>query len=230
MRLAIFSDIHEDLNSLKRVLNKIDQKGCDMRICLGDISGYNESFNRYAKTRNASACLELIRSKCDIIVPGNHDLHAAGRLQDHKDKAHKEFWSYEEDLNPGYDDEEISFLAGLPEHTVLPASGYKILLSHYIEPNLTGLKKEFYSHGSEFGIHFQLMQKLQCKLGFAGHAHIRGFYTAAPERFRHYPVRRILRIEFPSVIGIPPVTRFKNRARFCIFDTDTYLLKIFKLF
>lgn len=229
MKLAILSDIHEDFERLQKAFKKIDQKGCDMRICLGDISGYSEFHYNYTNTRNAPACLELIREKCDIIIPGNHDLHAAGKIPELPEGSSTEYWPHEEDLDPGYGEEEVAFLAALPDYEVLTASGYNILLSHYIEPNLMGLQRGFYKRGPEFGAHFQLMQKLQCKLGFTGHSHIHGFYTAVPERLRHYAFTRHRLKEFPVVIGIPPITRNNFHSRFCIFDTDTYLLQVFKL-
>ena len=230
MRIAILSDIHEDLNSLQRVLKKIKQKGCDLSICLGDISGFSKAFYRYHKTRNASACLELIRKSCEIIVPGNHDLHAAGRIPERPAGAGYEYCLHEEDLDPGYGEEELAFLASLPEYAILPTPAYNILLSHYIEPNLSGFIKGFLSTGKELGSHFELMQKLNCKLGFTGHAHARGFYTAKPQQFRHYGYRRLQLKDFPVVVGIPPVTRHKYRTGFCIFDTDSCLLQVYKLY
>ena len=230
MRIAILSDIHEDLNSLQRVLKKIKQKGCDLSICLGDISGFSKAFYRYRKTRNASACLELIRKSCEIIVPGNHDLHAAGRIPERPAGAGYEYCLHEEDLDPGYGEEELAFLASLPEYAILPTPAYNILLSHYIEPNLSGFIKGFYSRGEELGSHFHLMQELNCKLGFTGHAHARGFFTSSPQRFRHYGYRRLHLKDFPVIIGIPPVIRHKYRTGFCIFDTDSCLLQVVKLY
>lgn len=230
VRLAIFSDIHEDLNSLKRVLKKIDQKGCDKSICLGDISGFSEPYYRYRRKRNASACLDLIRRNCQIIVPGNHDLHAAGRIPELPAGAGYAYWEHEKDLDPGYSEEEIAFLSGLPEYAILPATDYNILLSHYIAPNLPGSIKGFYSSGKEMDSHFQMMQKQNCQLGFTGHAHVRGFYEAKPDGFRHYGYRRLHLKDFPALIGIPPVTRHKYRSGFCIFETDSHLLHVVKLY
>jgi len=230
VRLAILSDIHEDLSSLQRVLKKIEKKGCDLIICLGDISGFSDSFYRYRNSREASACLELIRKSCAIIIPGNHDLHAAGRIPKQDAGSGYEYWQHEDDLDPGYSEEELAFLSSLPEYAILPAQGYNIMLSHYIEPNISGFIKGFYTRASEFGSHFHLMQKLNCKLGFSGHAHARGFYTASPERFRHYGYRRRHLNDFPVVVGIPPVTRHKYRTGFCIFDTESCLLQVIKLY
>lgn len=230
MRLAILSDIHEDLNRLQRILKKIDRKGSDLVICLGDISGFSDTYYRYGKSRSASACLDLIRRNCDIIVPGNHDLHAAGRIPDKPAGATFEYWVHEEDLDPGYSHEEIEFLGGLQETVVLPVEGYNILMSHYIEPNVSGYITGFFSSGKELEAHFHLMEDRNCKLGFTGHAHARGFYTAGPQGFRHYGYRRLHLDHFPLVVGIPPVTRHKYRSGFCIFDTVTNLLQVYKLY
>jgi len=230
VRLAILSDIHEDLKSLKKVLKKIDIKGFDLIICLGDISGFSEPFYRYPQSRNASACLDLVRQRCDIIIPGNHDLHAAGKIPELPPGAGYEYWQHEKDLDPGYDKEEIAFLASLPKYRILSTPEYNILLSHYLEPNLSGLIKGFYSSGRELEAHFQKMQKHNCSLGITGHAHTRGFYLALPQEFRHYGYRRLHLKSFPVIIGIPPVTRHKYRTGFCIFDTESHLLQIKKLY
>lgn len=230
MRIAILSDIHEDYGRLKRVMNKIDRKGYDICVCLGDISGYSDYYYYYRKKRNASACLELIRERCDIIIPGNHDLHAAGKIPERPAGASYKYWLHEEDMDPGYSKEELDFLSGLPTFAVLPDTSFNIFLSHYIKPNLSGYIQGFYSQAEEYGTHFGLMKEFDCMLGFAGHAHVSGFYTVSPDRMKLYTYRRLQLKEFPVVVGIPPVTRHKNRTGFCIFDTKTKLLRVIKLY
>jgi len=230
VRIAILSDIHEDLRNLKRVLKKIDQKGCDIIICLGDISGFSTTYYSYGKSRNASACLELIRNKCEVIIPGNHDLHAAGTIPLLPAGATYEYWPHEEDLDPGYSREEIDFLSGLPKFAILPAPGYNVFLSHYLEPNLSGYIKGFYDSGREAGSHFQLMKEHKCEVGFTGHTHVGGFYTLSPAQFKSYGYRRHRLQDFPMVVGIPPVTRNNSHAGFCIFETVSKLLQVNKLY
>ena len=230
MRLAILSDIHEDLPSLQKVLKKIKKKGSDLCVCLGDISGFSKPFYRYRRTRNASGCLELIRETCEIIIPGNHDLHAAGRIPELPADATYEYWPHEEDLDPGYSEEEKAFLSGLPEHRVLPNRKNGILFSHYASPNISGCIKGFYSSGEEFKSHYQLMQENNCTLGFTGHTHVRGFYQVTSARYRHYGYKSHILKDFPEIIGVPPVTRNNFRTGFCIFDTDSFHLKVIKLY
>ena len=230
MRLAIISDIHEDLPRLQKVLKKIDQKGYDRLICLGDISGFSEQYYSYSATRNAPACLDLLREKCTIIIPGNHDLHATAKIPKKLADNENEYWKHEEDLDPGFGKEELTFLSGLPEFYVHNTPGENILLTHYVEPNLSGFIKGFYTRAREFRTHFQMMQKKECTLGFTGHAHVRGFYTVTPNAFRQYRYKNMRLKEFPMIIGIPPVTRHKYRTGFCIFDTDSRLLQVYKLY
>ena len=47
--------------------------------------GFSLPYYKYGETRDAKACLELVREKCQIIIPGNHDLHAAGKIPEHSD-------------------------------------------------------------------------------------------------------------------------------------------------
>jgi len=226
VRLAIISDIHEDFETLKKILLKAEKKGFDQLICLGDISGFSLPYYKYGRSRNASACLALVREKCDIVIAGNHDLHAAGLSPDLPEELkEKEVWQHEADLDPGYSEDDISFLLTLPGHAILNTSEFNILFSHYVYPNLTGFVKGFYSWEKEFKAHFAFMREHECKLCFTGHAHPRGFYMVHPDVFNQYRYRTKKNSSFPAIIGIPPVTRHKHRSGFCIFDTESLNLQ-----
>ena len=67
MRLAVFADVHANLAALEAVLDDIDSRGVDLRVCLGDVVGYN------AQPRE---CLALVRERVEHVVAGNHDLSA----------------------------------------------------------------------------------------------------------------------------------------------------------
>ncbi len=227
MRLAILSDIHEDYENLLKLVGKAEARGFDKLICLGDISGFSLPYYKYEKSRNAPACLALLREKCDIIIPGNHDLHAAGIDPELPDMLKgRETWPHELDMNPGYSEEDIRFLASLPRYEILPTPAGNILFSHYVYPNLSGFVKGFYYLEKEFEEHFAFMKKHECSLCFTGHAHPRGFYRVIPGRFKQYRYRSIKITTFPSLIGIPPTTRHKHRSSFCIFDTNSLRLQV----
>ena len=65
MRLAIFSDIHGNLEALEAFVAHATQQRIDRYMCLGDIVGYGA---------NPNECIDLIRSLPKInVVLGNHD-------------------------------------------------------------------------------------------------------------------------------------------------------------
>ncbi len=229
MRLAILSDIHEDYENLLKIVGKAEARGFDKLICLGDISGFSLPYYTYEDSRNAPACLALLREKCDIIIAGNHDLHAAGKSPElPEEMKDQETWQHEHDLDPGYSEEDISFLSTLPAFEVLKTPDLNILFSHYVYPNLSGFVKGFYYEAREFREHFAFMLERECSLCFTGHAHPGGFYRVKPDGFKLYRYRGIKIRSFPAVIGIPPVTRHEHRSSLCIFDTDSLRLKVLR--
>jgi len=229
VRLAILSDIHEDYENLLKIVGKAEARGFDKLICLGDISGFSLPYYSYEKSRNASACLALLREKCDIIIPGNHDLSAAGiKLELPDDLKGQETWPHELDMDPGYSEEDRGFLASLPRYKVLPTPTGNILFSHYVYPNLSGIVKGFYYSEKEFQEHFTFMQEHDCSLCFTGHAHPRGFYRVKPDGFKIYRYRSIKITSSPALIGIPHVTRHEHRSSFCIFDTNSLRLQVLR--
>jgi diadenosine tetraphosphatase ApaH/serine/threonine PP2A family protein phosphatase len=75
MRYAIFTDIHANLEALEAVLAKIDelsqQDPIDGIWFLGDLVGYGP---------NPNECIQKLRERTDVIIAGNHDWAAVGKL------------------------------------------------------------------------------------------------------------------------------------------------------
>jgi len=227
VRLAILSDIHEDYETLLKILRKAEARGFDKLICLGDISGFSLPWYSYEKSRNAAACLALLREKCDIIIAGNHDIYAAGRDPELPvEIKDQETWQHELDLDPGYSEEDISFLASLPFFAILPTPAGNILLSHYVYPNLSGYVKGLYYKEKDFQEHFTFMKEHECNLGITGHGHPRGFFRINSRGFKHYRYQGTRISSFPSLIIIPPATRQENQSSFCIFDSNSLRLQM----
>jgi predicted phosphodiesterase len=78
--LAVFGDIHSNLEALEAVLADMDALGIRHRVCLGDIVGY---------AANPSECLTLVRALGCPVLMGNHDAVAANddALDDMRDIA-----------------------------------------------------------------------------------------------------------------------------------------------
>jgi diadenosine tetraphosphatase ApaH/serine/threonine PP2A family protein phosphatase len=68
MRVAIFSDIHGNLEALVAVLSHIASQNCSRSFCLGDVVGYGAS---------PRECIALIQANGIAAVMGNHDLLAS---------------------------------------------------------------------------------------------------------------------------------------------------------
>ena len=69
MRIALFGDIHANLEALEAILeDALNQEVTDY-VCMGDLVGYNA---------DPSACMEKVRAMGCPIVKGNHDEDAAG--------------------------------------------------------------------------------------------------------------------------------------------------------
>ena len=71
MRVAVISDVHANLEALKRVLQFIDNHSVDALWCLGDIVGYGPE---------PEACVEILREQATIVLAGNHDLAVVGKI------------------------------------------------------------------------------------------------------------------------------------------------------
>ena len=72
MRIAILADIHSNLEALSAVLADAREHGAVDEIwCLGDTVGYGPDPN---------ACLDTVLSMNHVLVAGNHDLAAVGKI------------------------------------------------------------------------------------------------------------------------------------------------------
>jgi diadenosine tetraphosphatase ApaH/serine/threonine PP2A family protein phosphatase len=108
MRYAIFTDVHANLEALEAVLAKIDELAQEEPIdkiwFLGDLVGYGP---------NPNECIRRLRECTDIIIAGNHDWAAVGKidLEDFSAAARiSAEWTAEQ-----LSEEHREFLAQLPE-------------------------------------------------------------------------------------------------------------------
>ncbi len=70
MRIAVFSDIHSNLEALEAFIEHSFRKRVDLYMCLGDIVGYGA---------NPNSCINLVQTIPSIhFALGNHDSAAVG--------------------------------------------------------------------------------------------------------------------------------------------------------
>lgn len=120
MRVLILSDIHANLIALETVLS--DAAGAyDTIWCLGDVVGYGPRPNE---------CIDLIRSKAEVCVMGNHDWAVLGRpgvnVDDFNPQARQAVMWTRAQLTP----ENVAFLDQLSDVPIHPAEEPDILITH----------------------------------------------------------------------------------------------------
>ncbi len=238
MRIAILSDIHEDIAMLEKAFKSIKSKGYDLLVCLGDITGFAREF--YDHKPDANACVDLIREEADIVIPGNHDLFNSQRLpsyykeknipdnwyslslEERKSIANNTLWLYEEEVIPALSEKNMSFLKGLKEFEISATENYNILFSHFIKPDMSGIGKWFPYKISELKEHFSFMEECDAKLAFSGHAHPSGvniagkLFWSAP-RYEPFSIKSNYRIVF-----CPPVTGGRKSGTYLLYNTASY--------
>lgn len=192
MRIGIITDIHEDAERLSAALTGLEKMNCDMIACLGDITGYDDRFYSYGHSRDPEYCIDLINVNCRVIIPGNHDLFHLKKLPlyntvfsfpenwyelDYKDREKISkglLWLYGNDI-PVKDIEQLrEFLSSKTDSVVYDAGGIKILFSHSIAPDISGILRKKPYRKKHFRQHFDLIREKECDIGVSGHLHPNG--------------------------------------------------------
>ncbi len=68
-KIAVFGDVHANVEALQAVLADAREAGCTDYYCTGDLIGYHSDPN---------ACVDLVRALACPVVRGNHDEDGAG--------------------------------------------------------------------------------------------------------------------------------------------------------
>jgi putative phosphoesterase len=127
LKIAIFSDIHGNLEALNTVVSDIKSiADLDLIVCLGDIVGYYP---------HPEECIEIVQKTCDIIIQGNHDASVVSR---NFEKELKKFtniaaislsWTRDKLLKSNNAD-NYNFLKKLPKKKEKPIGNKKVLFVH----------------------------------------------------------------------------------------------------
>lgn len=158
-RIAIFSDVHGNLQALQTIFEDIDKGNFDEVICLGDVIGVGP---------NPKECLDLIMDSNIKMVKGNHEIYqtneelAKGRLPDNE-MAHRN-WVRSE-LN----EEELKFLDELPMYYEELINGKLFTFAHF----LLDESKDYYITLEILGDNriYETVEKEETDYMFMGHSH-----------------------------------------------------------
>lgn len=195
MKIGIISDIHEDAQRLDLAFKRLEKAGATEIACLGDMVGFDVLTYRYLSSRNASYCLDMIRSGCRWVVAGNHDLYAIRKIPDlcslfrfpdnwydldfseRKSLSENRVWLYEHRELPALlKRSDRDYIDSLPLHLQLDCDGLKIVLSHSLHPDLSGSLALRPRDPWDYRPHLSWLKTQTAQIGVSGHLHLSGLF------------------------------------------------------
>lgn len=158
-RIAIFSDIHGNLQALESILNDIERNSIDEVIYLGDVIGFGP---------NPKECLDLIMKSRVRMVKGNHEIYQLNEevYNNHlteDEKKHRDW------IKNQLDDQEKAFIADLPMTVEELVEGNLFTFSHFFFNE----DKTYYQPLNILGDNriFDVAKSLETDYMFFGHSH-----------------------------------------------------------
>lgn len=112
-RVAVISDVHGNVSALRAVLADIEARGIERVLNLGDVVG---------KGPRGSEAVKLCREACEVTVRGNWDTFISAEANQR--------WKHTQWVRDELGDDEIAWLASLPNVHDLVMSGHRIRLFH----------------------------------------------------------------------------------------------------
>jgi diadenosine tetraphosphatase ApaH/serine/threonine PP2A family protein phosphatase len=208
MRLAIFSDVHANLEALGAVLEAYRTEAIDIYYCLGDTVGYGGSPNE---------CADLVRELAKVTILGNHDAAVSGRMDysyyyeaaRHALDAHASMISQD----------NMAWLKSLPYEHRLDEVG--VLLCHGSPVRL-----------EEFEYIFAPEQAREClaiydrmgHLTLIGHSHLCKVFALSRTTVEELPsIDFELKPDRKYIVSVGSVGQprdFDNRASYTVYDTE----------
>jgi predicted phosphodiesterase len=212
MRIAIFGDIHANLEALEVVLADAREQGCTSYICLGDVVGYNA---------NPRECLQIVQSlKCPV-VKGNHDDYASSdsSLESFNPLAEVAIQWTRDQLTPA----EKAWLGALP--LISKLRGFTVVHASLEDPGGWGYVLNQLDAAASFS-------KQTTKLCFFGHTHNPRAYIKDSS---------VVGLPFEQLVVEPDKRYFVNvgsvgqprdsdwRAAYVVFDEEKRMIRLRRL-
>lgn len=203
MRIALFGDIHANLEALEAVLDDASRQDVTDYVCMGDVVGYNA---------DPVACLEKIRAMDCPTIKGNHDEDASGlhSLENMNPVAAAALQWTRAQLNA----EQALWLRSL--RMVRQISDFTVVHSTLDQPAHWNYVTNRFDAMANFSYQFT-------QVCFHGHTHVPRVYTKA-DKVQEVPVDSIV-IEknakyFINVGSVGQPRDGDWRSCYAIYDTD----------
>ena len=208
MRLAIFSDVHANLEALSAVMESYRHENIERHYCLGDVVGYGA---------NPNECASIVREVSDVTILGNHDAAVAGRMDYsyYYEAARQALDAHANTLTK----ENMAWLKSLPYKHMVDDAG--LLLCHGSPVRI-----------EEFEYIFAPEQAREClpileqlgDLTVIGHSHLCKVFALKPGFVEELPPTDFtLEPGFKYIVSVGSVGQprdYDNRASYTIFDTE----------
>ncbi len=209
MRIALFGDIHANLEALESVLADAAAQGVTDYVCTGDVVGYNA---------DPVACLEIVREMDCPTVKGNHDEDASGSHS--LDSMNPIAAAALEWTRSQLSDEQRQWLRRL--RMVRQVSDFTVVHSTLDQPSNWNYVTNRFDAMANFSYQFT-------QVCFNGHTHVPRVYVKT-DKVQEIPADSIL-IENGAkyFINIGSVGQPRDgdwRAAYAIYDTEQKLVTI----
>lgn len=161
MKIGICSDIHSNKPALESVLEDMEKQEVDIKVCLGDIVGYNAW---------PKETLEMVQNNFDYTVQGNHDRNVKTPENYTENKmAYEGLKHSQNELS----EKQIQWLDKLPLQQTVTFDGTKYLLVHEHPDSSTLGTRESYVFPRHFSSILPHINGTDTDGIFLGHTHIR---------------------------------------------------------
>ena len=217
-KLAIISDIHANLIALDAVFAAIDDQGCDMIVCTGDIVGYGA---------RPKECIDALREREIPCLMGNHDQYVTLLMDPRVERLREEVRMSVEWTQAQLPIEDLKWLSSLPMRFDVDESGFSFVHGGFgPNPWLYCNKRE------HFAVNFQHQD---VPLGFCGHSHVpaMGLFTAETEEVS---VKYLRKATIPNAdkvminVGSVGQPRDKDpRAAFAFFHVESREVELIRV-
>jgi diadenosine tetraphosphatase ApaH/serine/threonine PP2A family protein phosphatase len=213
MRIAIFSDIHANLEALGAVFEAYKSERIDKYYCLGDVVGYGA---------NPNECSDMVREIAEVTILGNHDAAVAGRMDYsyYYEAARQVLDVHANSLTKA----NMQWLKSLPYKRML--ADRNVLLCHGSPVRI-----------EEFEYIFDPEQAREClpilnelgHLTVIGHSHQCKVFALKPGFVEELPSKDfVLKEGFKYIVSVGSVGQprdYDNRASYTVYDTVSRLFE-----
>jgi len=161
MAIAVFSDIHGNLEALEAILKDIGKRRISDIYFLGDAITFGP---------DSSACLKLLEKHNVKCVIGNHEQRVtrydkAVKTMTYATREHMQY------IFSQLDRDDLKFIKSMPISMKINFKGLNIFFTHY-EHDKDGVIKDNYEEFTEARLH-KLFAEYNCDVVFFGHIHNR---------------------------------------------------------